>query len=338
MRILVRKDEEVLADLSFEDEEITVGSQPSTTIHLPDEHVAGRHALIAPDGNGNWVVHKLDPEWPITINRENIEESRVLENSDSIFIHVYELKIFLSHDLDRQVVEDTRLSTDELARIKQFPLPQGSVVKRHFDPLHMPKEDLERIARIAVDLSGCRDIHELLDATLTMLLDAFNARMAWIGIRRKPQGELDVVGGRVPSGQAAAANELIERLQYRCLERAQHICVRKVRDVNQVGSALAVPLTTPAGVLGMAYVDRAPRNRRFQIPDLDLLSALSCHVAAKLDAIVAERIHRNAQVSSTEVNVVHAIQAQLDPQLAELEAHPARRVQPLGAGESGRRL
>ena len=313
MRILVRKEEEVLADLSFEDEEITVGSQPNTTIHLPDEQVAGRHALIALDGTGNWVVHKLDPDWPIIVNRDNLEESRILENADSICIHIYELKIFLSHDLDRQVVEDTRVSTEELARIKQFPLPQGSVVKRHFDPLHMPKEELERIARIAVDLAGCRDMHELLDAALSMLLDAFNARMAWIGIRRKPEGELDVVGGREPTGQAAPANELIELLQYRCLERAQHICVRKVRDVNQVGSALAVPLTTPAGVLGLAYVDRPPRTRRFQIPDLDLLSALSCHVAAKLDAIVAERIHRSAQVSSTEVSVVHAIQAQLDP-------------------------
>ena len=67
--------------------------------------------------------------------------------------------------------------------------------------------------------------------------------------------------------------------------------------------------------LGMVYVDRQKRVRQFQLPDLELLSVVGSQIATKLDAIVKERVQRNAAVSATEVSVVHSIQAQLDPKI-----------------------
>ena len=43
--------------------------------------------------------------------------------------------------------------------------------------------------------------------------DVFSARAAWLGIRRQPQGELEVVGGRLRSGQSCGTNPLITLLQ-----------------------------------------------------------------------------------------------------------------------------
>jgi phosphoserine phosphatase RsbU/P len=106
---------------------------------------------------------------------------------------------------------------------------------------------------------------------------------------------------------------MLDALQYRCLERAQHICVRKVVDGEGIGSAIAVPLTGPAGNLGLIYVDRRRGSKRFQIPDLDIMSSLGCHIAAKLDCIFQEKQQRTVEQSSAEISVVHSIQTILDP-------------------------
>jgi serine phosphatase RsbU (regulator of sigma subunit) len=74
-----------------------------------------------------------------------------------------------------------------------------------------------------------------------------------------------------------------------------------------------VPLRTTAGNLGLIYIDRRRGAKRFQILDLDKLSALAGHVAAKLDAMFQARQQQTVNQSAAEIAVVHAIQAVLDP-------------------------
>ncbi len=319
MRVLVREGETVLADLFFEDEQIRAGSDPGCEIHLPDMRVSEVNALIGPSPEGTWHIENPDPDNRISVNTHVVTERTLLENGDEIKIHDYVLKIYLHAEMElgrHEKPEEIRLSAEELARITQFPLPPNSVVKRGFDTLTLTNAQVAAAGRAALEVFGSRDIHELVDVTLRMLLKTFHARVAWIGIRRTPEGELEVLGGRLPSGQTCETTPIIEQLQYRCVERGQHICVRKVREQEQIGSAICVPLRTDQGQLGMVYVDRARRASRFQIPDLDLLTTVGGVIAAKLEALVQGRLQRDAAVSSTEVSVVHAIQAQLDPKAA----------------------
>ncbi|GMV98309.1 MAG: SpoIIE family protein phosphatase [Phycisphaerae bacterium] len=316
MRVLVKEGEAVLADLSFEDEEVCIGSETGCGIHLPDMRVSPRNALLTPTESGDWMIEPLDPDNAVLVNNHRLTERTQLRNGDEIALHEYLIKVYLDATLERHVIEDTRLTPEELARIREFPLPAGSVVKRHFDPVTLTQDQLERVARIGLEISHCRDIHELIEVTLNTLLVQFDARVSWIGIRRQPQGELEVLAGRLPSGQPCGPTPVVELLQYRCVERAQYICIRKVRDNPEIGSAMAVPLTSPGGPLGMIYVDHRVKAKRFQIPDLDLLSAIATQVAAKLYALVQGRLQRNVEISATEVSVVHTIQAQLDPRHA----------------------
>ena len=315
MRVLVKEGDAVLADLTFEDEEIYVGSEPSCAIHLPDMRVSARNAVIAPSGRGSWHIENLDTDNTILVNAHGLTEQAPLTDGDEIVLHDYLLKVYLGAGLDQHVaeIEEARLGVEELAKIRKYPLPPGSIVKRHFDGITMVKSQLDRASDLGVEVSHCRDIHELIESSLGLLVDMFNARAAWIGIRRQPRGELEVVGGRLRSGQSCGTNPLITLLQYRCCERNQHICVRKVRNQKDIGSAMAVPLSTRNGTFGMLYIDRPLRAKRFQIPDLDLLTAFGSTVAAKLAVTLAGRLRREAAVSSTEVSVVHTIQAQLDP-------------------------
>jgi serine phosphatase RsbU (regulator of sigma subunit) len=313
MRVIIRKNQETVSELTFEDEEIIIGSQPGCAIQLEDEGVGPQIARINLDGDDAWRVEKTDAESPLLINDKPLTERRTLVHDDVLTLNDYELSIRLQEDVVEQApTDDDRLSPEELAKIKQFPLPPTSIVKRRYDPLHLSPEQLERVARMAVHLAASRDVHELLDATLTMLLEAFNARMAWVGVRRKTTGELEVIAGRLPSGPSTAGSPVLDRLQYRALERAQHICVRKISE-GEIGSAIAVPLTTSTGNVGLMYIDRRRGNKRFQLPDLDTAAALACHVAAKLDAVFQERQQRSAEQSNAEIDLVHTIQTILDP-------------------------
>ncbi|MBI4579105.1 MAG: SpoIIE family protein phosphatase [Planctomycetes bacterium] len=313
MRLTVKKTNEVLAEFTFEDDEVVIGSQSDCTVRLSGEDISAYVARITLDGDDRWRIEKLDPESPLLVNDGTLNERRTLGHNDVLGLDEYEITVSLPEDEPvPDVAEDAHVSPDELAKIKQFPLPPTAVVKRHHELLNLSPEQLTRASRLAVEVSTARDPHELVEASLTMLLEAFRARMAWIGVRRKPVGELDVVAGKLPSGHSTAGTPILDLLQYRCLERTQHICVRKIAQ-GEICSALAVPLRTSTGNLGLIYVDRRRGNKRFQLVDLDLLSALACHIAAKLDAVFEERNQRTAGQTAAETGLVHTIQTILDP-------------------------
>ncbi|HOA74511.1 MAG TPA: SpoIIE family protein phosphatase [Phycisphaerae bacterium] len=329
MKLIVKRADQTLSEQTFEDD-FTIGSQADCELCLEGPDVGGLVARIALDGDDQWRVESLDPDSPVLLNDAPLTERRKLVNNDVLAVGSYEIHVNFADEEEESASDEPPLSPEELAKIKQYPLPPNAVVKRHYEALNLSPEQLERVARMAVHLGACRDVHELVDAALTMLMEAFSARMAWIGVRRKPVGELEVVAGRTPSGHTTASTPVLDLLQYRCLERAQHICVRKIVQ-GDISTAIAVPLRTTAGNLGVIYIDRRRGAKRFQIIDLDILSALAGHVAAKLDAMFQARQQQSAIQSAAEIALVHSIQTLLDPKGA-----PAwRNLQLAAYGRSG---
>lgn len=312
MIVTVKKAEQTLSEATFGDEEILIGSDTSCAVCLAEGEVGGQIARIALDADDHWRVEKLDADSPLLLNDKELSERRRLNNNDVLNLGEYEIHISLRDEMEETVTEEPVLTPEELAKIKQYPLPPNAIVRKHHEALNLSPEQLERVARMAVNIGVSRDAHELLDAALNMLHEAFGARMAWIGVRRKPAGELEVISGRSPSGHTTATTPVLDMLLYRCLERAQHICIRKIAE-GDISSALAVPLRTTAGNLGLIYLDRRRGAKRFQILDLDKLSALAGHVAAKLDAMFQARQLQTVHQSEAEIGVVHSIQAILDP-------------------------
>lgn len=311
MRIVVRQGVNKVADISFEDEDIYLGSQATCDIHLPSPQISPRQLRVFLAENKQWCAENLDPEVPILLNNEPMRPTTILKNKDEFNVQTYLVTVFT--DEEEEVLEEPRLGPEELARIKKFPLPPGSAVKRHFDLTQLKTAQLDALARAGARIAVGKDLHELVDVTLEVIMELFFARCAWIGIRRKPKGELDVVGGKLSSGKVFESNPLVSYLEYRCIERFQHICIRKVRDQPDVGSALAVPLAVGTTAYGMLYVDRREKVRRFQYPDLELLSALGAQVAARIEVLLSSAARRTEAMSSAEQELVRVIQNQLDP-------------------------
>jgi serine phosphatase RsbU (regulator of sigma subunit) len=314
MRILVKEHDSVVVDLSFTDEdEVTIGSQPDCSVHLPDARVSPQNVLLTPTEEGRWLIENLDPGNRVMLNSHVLTDRVALHHDDEVVLHDFALRVYLEGELSRQVVEEPELNAEELAKIREFPLPAGSLVRRHPEPVNVTRTQLERVAHLSLSVSQYRDIHDWVENSLNLLLDVFDARGAWVGIRRHPRGELDVQGGKLSNGQPCDLNPIIELLRYRCVERLQHICVRRVREHEYITSAMAVPLVGKRGALGMAYVDRRQKAARFRTSDLDLLSVVGAHLSAKLEDVLAAHEQRTAELSSTEISVVHAIQEHLDP-------------------------
>lgn len=310
MHVVIRQSEQVVSEQAFDSDEITVGLGDGCELRLDGEGIASEVARITQDGDEQWRIEKLDAAADVFINDEPLTERRVLINDDVLKVGEFELNFTL---IDTAPLPDEPpLSAEDIAKIKEYPLPPTTIIKRHQEELSLSAMQLERVARMSVALSAARDVNELVEASLEMLVEAFDARMVWMGVRRNTSGELDVVAGRTPAGHSTAETDLLETFRYRCLERGQHICLRKITE-GGIGSAMGVPLRTPAGNQGVIYIDRKRGVKRFRLQDLETASALACHIAAGLDSLFQERTQRTAQQSAAEIDLVHTIQAILDP-------------------------
>ena len=314
MRIVVMEGDVVIADRVFEDEAVYVGSRPGCAIHLPDRRVRDQQLLIAQDESGAWTVEALAADAPVQMNGQALTQRQPLTDAAQITLYEYTLRIYLdSAGSIRTGVEDERLSPTDLAEIKKYPLPPGSFIKRSDDPLDkLQSTQVPRISRAALEVAKTRDIHELVDVALSQMLQAFRGRCAWMGIRRQSGADLEVLGGRYASGESCDAPELARNLLYRCLDRHQTILIRRAGE-GIVGSAVAAPLVTSMGVLGMVYVDVRKTTRRLNTSDLDAFVLFASVVAHQLEAILREQIRQDARISNTELSVVRAVQEQLDP-------------------------
>ena len=324
MRVTITQGQQTLAELTFPESELLIGSQDGCAICLADPAIPSQAARIVPTCPGRLLIENLVDDQPISLNGQPMPPRVPLVHGDTLTLLDYDILFALREDappdaggedagLEEEVVEDATLSAADLARIKEFPLPPGSIVKRPLDTLTLIREQIDQCAAVGVGLAGCRDLHELIETAVDLLMKRFEARAAWMGLRLQARGDLEIVGGRLSSGQSCPPNPVLQALQYRCAERNQHVCVRRVRDHEAVHSAMGVPLITRRGTLGLIYVDRRKDKRRFQVADLDVLSVIGCMISAKVEELLERRAERSAQTSAVQVELIHQLQALLDP-------------------------
>lgn len=311
MRIIVKEADVILAERSFDDEAVYIGSQPGCAVHLPSTSISPHHLLLTPGEDGGWTVESLAHDPAATVGSNTIGERRPLSDGDCIRIENYSVEVRLDDSAEARAA-DERLSPTDLAEIKKYPLPPGSFIKKTGDPVQLSAAHLPRVARAGLELGRCADLHQLVDVTLTHLLQGFRGRCAWVGLRREARGDLEVIGGRYASGESVGAPALAEHLRYRCIERGQSILIRRAEDAV-IGSALGAPIHTSLGTLGMIYVDVRKTTRRLGTQDLDAFLVAAAQVGNQLEEILRQAVAQVSKVSSTALAVCREIQERLDP-------------------------
>ncbi len=317
MKVTLKDSEGGVAHLYFpEDQDILIGSDANCALHIQDLRLPSECAKLVPAGEEEWSFERVDPHLPMYVNRKLVKDPLPVRTGDEVLIQEYELRCYLGVELDEQEEDDDdqpTIPTEDLAKIKEYPLPKGASVRRRFDHLNIGPALLDAASRAAIRVAPSRDPHEFIEEVLELLMESFDARAAWVGLRRQPKGELDVVGSRLSSGETMPTNPVHQMMRYRCVERSQFVHVRKVRDHDTIGTALGAPVMMGQKNYGMIYVDRTLRGTPFQAGDLDLLSLIASQIAAKHEDLLQVKQQRDATLSDMHITLMHEIQEMLDP-------------------------
>ncbi len=311
MRILIKENQSVMADLSFDPQPVHIGSQPDCQIHLPDMRVAQHHALLSPQDDGQWVLaHLAGGAYSKTqINGHSVQGLVRVNNADQISIADFQLQVYLEME-SRRLDEGIK----EVRIIDEFPLPPGSVTRSKRKDVVLTAQRLDDAADFVFNLGSCGDIASVMDCALKELMRVFKARAVWMGVRRQPRGELEFIQGRDYRDQVYEKPRLYDAVLYRCMSRGINVWVPSFSD-EETQSIIAAPLVTPAGRLGLVYVDSLKNGRALTEQDLDYLILMCCHIAKQLQAVIGEQLKLRKTLASAEDSIVQAVQAKLDPHL-----------------------
>ncbi len=296
--------------MEFHNTPVAIGSHTGSVVQLPDTDIAPYHAMILPVGEDEWVYQPTVLDGKAIINEEPVEGRVELEDGDVIEITHFSIKFTL--DMAPELVLPQPGNVGQLARIRDYPLPPRSEVRKPDYDVSLTPARQKTLAAFGLELRSCRDFARLLECTVGMLLGEFGARTVWMGVRRDAVGPLESVHGRSDQGENVTEPKKIDTFTYRCLTRHQFIRVPRTGD-RETQSILAVPILGDRGALGLIYADTRRRRHVFDDADLDFVTMVCSLVVPHLEAIIGEQLDQRAELQAGELSLLQAVQAQLDP-------------------------
>lgn len=313
MRILLRQGDTMLADLSFEEETVRAGSAGDSEVHLPSAKLADYHLRLSPFRPGVWAVETVSKKPIPTLNGLPMSTRANVKDGDRISVAGYTLTVYPTWGAGRE-------DADVDAALRGKPLPAGTLIRKHMEKIAIPAGWLDKISRIAMELGLCTDLRILLDYSLDMMLRVFGAGYAWIGCRRKPEGRLEFVEGRLDSGKISDTPAFTDALVHHCLTRSQHLCVPTADDPVIV-TGMAAPLMSSEGSIGVIYVDSRKKGQSYKPHHLDLFSLIGSLICSRLEQIFQGQLALQTQLAGGEVTLTREVQARLDPKSVPHSEH-----------------
>lgn len=306
MRVLLKQNGQMVADLTFEQEALRAGSDPSSEIYLNNKAISEHHLRISPYQGAGWVVETVSRKPIPKLNGVPMSARANLHDGDRIELLDYMLTVFPTWDAGREKSDDAD------TKLRHKPLPTGTLIRRHMEKVEIPAGWLDKISRIAMELGLCTDLNLLMDYSINMLASVFGAGFSWFGARRRPAGRLEFVEGRLVSGQTCDLSAFGDALVHHSITRSQHLCVPKADD-PVITSGMAVPLMSPEGNIGVVYVDTRTETQSYKPHHLDLMSLIGSLIASRLEQIMHGQVQVETELAGGELNLTRAVQARLDP-------------------------
>lgn len=300
----------LVREYEFRGAPVSVGSHSKNLVQLPDTDIAPFYAILLPIGDDQWMFQPTTFDGKAQINNIVVTEPTELEDGDTI--EITHFSIAFSVDVADELVLPEPGNVDELAKIREYPLPPRSEVRKQEIDISLNPIRQRAISQFALSLRNCTDFAKLLSTTVDMLLPELNARSVWMGVRRDASGPLELVDGRTDKSKTITEPQRYETFVYRCLTRHQYINIPKTGD-SETQSIVAVPIMGKRGALGLLYADTRRRTHVFDDADLDFVTLVSGMVAPYLEAIIGNYVEQREQLASSGTTLIQEVQAKLDP-------------------------
>jgi serine phosphatase RsbU (regulator of sigma subunit) len=297
-------------ELEFRNAPVTVGSGSDNLVQLPDINIAAHHATLQPMGD-HWLYEPTIRDGETKINGEPVADKTEIHDGDVIEISHFSLKVTLDAEVQFELPDPAKV--DELAKIRQYPLPPRSEVRKPDADVAMTAARQKVLAAYVMKLRECRDLARVLETTVEMLRSELSARVAWMGVRKEPSGPLEFIETRSELGTRIDVPPNLETFVYRCLTRRQYISVPRTGHPD-TQSVIAVPLAAARGAIGLLYVDTRKRTRVFDEADLDFVTLVAALVTPLLEGVLDAPLSKAEAVTRDALSWVQEVRAKLDPQ------------------------
>lgn len=297
-------------NLEFSNTAVTIGGHSANTVQLPDTEVAAYHGMILPMGEDHWTYRTTDPQAQSLINGEPVGEEQVdLQDGDVLEVGRFTLRLSLDAPPDLVLPEARNL--EELARIKDFPLPPRSEIRRQEADVSLSAARRAVLVGFDTTLRQAADLPQVMEHTLDLLLPELGARTVWVGIRHGNTGPIEHLVGRNVHGPYSGEPHLWDAFQYRCLSRYQYITIPRTGQ-KDTQSMLAVPLMGRRGAVGLIVADTRRHRRVFDEADLDFGTVVAEFVASQVSALLEEREVHQSQTTASQLALLREVQASFE--------------------------
>jgi Nif-specific regulatory protein len=305
--------------IPLDEDEISIGREPSNLVSLLDVSVSRRHCSISRDGE-HFKIHDLNSRNSTFVNGVPVTERELasgdeikIGNSVMVFVlpEAEAAKNVSSVEFDKTDTgagstiilrkQDARYLRD-LEKVK----PTGRIVR-----------DLNALLRISKTVNSVRGLAALEKQVLELVLEVSPAERAAIllcdqgieeptsvfgwdrrtGQNHAVQVSRTIVAQVLSEGVAVLCNDLPSDQTF---SGADSVMVRHIRSV------LAVPLEVFERILGVIYLDASDPEARFDEDHLQLLTAIGSIAASALDnARRMEWLEEENRRLQSEMNVEH---------------------------------
>ncbi|HUN81723.1 MAG TPA: SpoIIE family protein phosphatase [Phycisphaerae bacterium] len=295
---------------------ISVGSNPSCAIHLPDPRVSQLQANILRSEDGAWWLEVVDSSVPTNLNRHRLvgdatQKARAkLRHADEIEVGPFSIRLFMEAEKSREDQQRERMQA--LSKQHGESLPLGAIVQLTDAPVTLSKEQLEQLTLLGLKLGTVETIRDLMPAVLRAMLRLVDGRRAWIGVRSDARKPFEWALGVSNDGQPCERPPFASTMEARCLNNTQYICCPEA-PVAEAHSAMGVPLACQGGNLGMLYIENGKGDAAYSEESLGVLSALACCVARPVENTLRRSTARRQAVTSTEQTLARIAQDAITP-------------------------
>jgi adenylate cyclase len=306
----------------LEGEPVSLGRSSDNEVVLNDFSVSRRHALIRREKD-KWVVQDQNSTNGIKVNGRFVTQS-ALEPGDVLTIGTFTLTLrdesgASSHGFDsndststfvRSIADfnrDFNLDPISPSASGERALASSSSGRRPASPIARGKI-FEVLVQVAKTLIVARQVNEILGKVLDILFD-------FLPVERGVIVLLDDAGKAVPTLARQRGKTGVEAAQPFSSTIVDTVVRERVADltsdaladgrfeagqsirIQQIRSALCVPLWNGDRIIGAVHVDTPLRAGTFTADDLDLLTALGNFAAVAVErARLQERIEREERI------------------------------------------
>lgn len=317
-----------------EQEDFSIGREPSSRLALNDPSVSRRHCVIR-GKDEEWTVHDLDSRNGTFVNELPVRE-RLLRHGDQVKVGE-SLLLFLSQEQETAPAEVavppaedcvvtrsiTRLRAEDAVYLHPQPVPDAG------RPPGRPSRNFNALLKICMALSSIQERETLERRLLEGIFEVVPAERGQIYlVGESEEGLASGFSLQRDPGRAApvpASRTIVDRV---LKERDAILCNDVLRSeafgeaesliASESRSLLAVPMVLFDRVFGVIYADTTDPRVRFDEDHLQLLMAIAGSAAIALDnALRLERLQGENRRLQAEINIEHNMVGE-SPRMAEV--------------------